>query len=154
MTCPKYPEYFADGNTLRVIKDTQMTVNEEADRARKLKIVAAHKKTTQRMVDAVNRRTGTRSRHGLIEFPVQVPIVVEGREYTRSQIAKAAGVDITHVSKIFRGERTPSLYRARLIAAAVGLDLAAFYDMLTRIDVGQEIPKEERLKSPIQPITF
>lgn len=146
--------YFQDGNTLRVIRETREDMSQEIDRARKLKLVEKHKKAVQQTVDAVNRRTGKRTRHGLIEFERQLPIVIEGREYTRSGIAKAAGVDITFISKVFRGERTPSLYRARLIAAAVGIDLSALYEILTKIDVGQEIPTDERLTSNIQPLTF
>lgn len=49
---------------------------------------------------------------------VNVPLInIHGRKYSRSQIAKDTGLDISHISKIFNGQRKPSLSNALTLAA-------------------------------------
>jgi len=90
--------------------------------------------------------TGKHSRHHLITFPKGEPLLIRGREFSRNEIARAVGCDIGHISKIFAGQRTPSLFMARKISLYVGLAIDELYDLLSRLDVGQFIPPEGRVK--------
>lgn len=49
------------------------------------------------------------------------------RNFTQSDIAKLAGVDVTTISKIELGERRPSVEVAKKIAEVLGFDWTLFF---------------------------
>lgn len=131
--------YETFGNVIREVKN-DLTLNE-----RQLELVMKRQPNTGTSTgtDAdIKLRikrvgTGKSTRRHLITFPKGEPLVINGREYTRNEIARAVDCDIAHISKIFKAERTPSLFMARKIANFLGMSTDQFYDILTRIDVGQ-----------------
>ena len=50
------------------------------------------------------------------------------KELTQQEVANAANVDVTMISKIELGERRPSVEVAKKIAAALGFDWTRFYE--------------------------
>ena len=50
------------------------------------------------------------------------------KELTQQEVANAANVDVTMISKIELGERRPSVEVAKKIAAVLGFDWTRFYD--------------------------
>ena len=50
------------------------------------------------------------------------------KELTQQEVANAANVDVTMISKIELGERQPSVKVAKKIAAVLGFDWTRFYD--------------------------
>lgn len=143
-------KYETFGNVIRQVKD-EMSLHE-----RHLEIVKKQEEITKANSGVVTiGATGKPSRHNLVKFPNFEPLCIRGREFTRLGIARMVGCDIGHISKVFTGQRTPSLFMARKIANVIGLTTDEFYDLLTRIDVGQDIAPEDRAKRPLKfiPIT-
>ncbi len=50
------------------------------------------------------------------------------KELTQQEVANAANVDVTMISKIEVGERQPSVKVAKRIAAVLGFDWTRFYE--------------------------
>jgi putative transcriptional regulator len=50
------------------------------------------------------------------------------KELTQQEVANAANVDVTMISKIEVGERRPSVKVAKRIAAVLGFDWTRFYE--------------------------
>lgn len=57
---------------------------------------------------------------------------------TQQEVAKAANVDVTMISKIELGERQPSVKVAKKIASVLGFDWTLFYQ---DEDEGEELTK-------------
>lgn len=139
----KSVKYVPFGSVVRQVREeVQVT-------GRRLELMKPNDPTIRTLV------TGKPTRHNLVTFPKAQPLVINGREFTRLGIAKAVGCDIGHISKVFAGLRTPSLFMARKIASVIGLTTDQFYDLLTRLDVGQEVNENDRTRRPatFQPIT-
>lgn len=147
MTGIRYEQF---GNVIREVKD-ELSLNE-----RQLELVARNRKPDAPNSSGLNVKrigTGTVTRRNLIHFPKALPLVINSREYSRKEIARAAGCDIAHISKIFLAKRCPSLFMARKIAVYLGMSTDEFYDILTRIDVGQDDSYVGDAPRGFQPIT-
>lgn len=58
-----------------------------------------------------------------MNIPAYYPIRVNGRLYSRHQIAKGTGMSVSAVSKIFSGKRMPGLVKAIKIAQFMGVSV-------------------------------
>ncbi len=60
---------------------------------------------------------------------------------SRNAVAKATGVNATHIGRIFRGTRTPSLELAAKIAHFLGLSLDDFYIAIREIRLNPDLAR-------------
>jgi transcriptional regulator with XRE-family HTH domain len=51
-------------------------------------------------------------------------------EFTRGELARKSGVSLSHISRIFSGQREPSVTTVRRIAEAVGVSEQEVIDLL------------------------
>ena len=56
-------------------------------------------------------------------FPARLAELRTARGWTQPELARRAGTAVTSISKLERGERSPSLELACRLAAALGVDL-------------------------------
>lgn len=61
-------------------------------------------------------------------------IVVEGFTYSRADISRATGISISHVSRIFTGNRIPSIHVAKSICSYLRISLDDLYSFLGSIN--------------------
>jgi len=59
-----------------------------------------------------------------------------GKKISLGEVSRRTGLSMAHVSKIFNGQRLPSLPAAALIATAKGISLDEFYMMLVDLRKG------------------
>lgn len=65
-----------------------------------------------------------------------IPVVkVNGRMYTRRQIARGTGIGLSHVSKIFKGTRSPSTSNL--------VKLAAYFNVSIEVLMAKILPHKE-----------
>lgn len=57
-------------------------------------------------------------------------IQVGSRQYTRAEIANGTGISISHISRIFSGNRMPSLDTAHRISRYLGITMDALWSVL------------------------
>lgn len=50
-------------------------------------------------------------------------IKIAGKSYSRGELARLSGLSLSHVSRIWKGERSPSLKVLKQIACAVQVEL-------------------------------
>lgn len=62
-------------------------------------------------------------------FPADTPIRVNGKEYSRGQISRDTGLSISFISKLFSGQRSPSMKTLNLLATYFGVSM----DQLTTL---------------------
>ena len=60
------------------------------------------------------------------------------KELTQQEVANAANVDVTMISKIELGERRPSVEVAKKIAAVLGFNWTRFYEEVSEEDKPHE----------------
>ncbi len=65
-----------------------------------------------------------------------------GKFINLSAIARAQGLDVSYLSRIFRGQRTPSLHYTQKIAAMLGMTMDAFVEALE--DRARELKEENK----------
>lgn len=58
------------------------------------------------------------------------PVVFDGREINLSEISRETGLDVSHVSRIMRGEKDPSLKAIQKIAYSLRMAPDYFVDQL------------------------
>ncbi len=62
--------------------------------------------------------------------PNRQSVMFAGRYISLLGIARTQNIDQSYLSRVFSGERSPSLNHARKLAAALGMGLEAFLDAL------------------------
>jgi ribosome-binding protein aMBF1 (putative translation factor) len=97
------------------------------------KVVAAFRPRTRYTRLVAEQRSGSRRKIDFAraddpkEFSVSVGEAVRrarlGREWTQVQLAEAASLSPNYVARLERGEVSPSLFVARQICGALGVDL-------------------------------
>ena len=79
-----------------------------------------------------------------VQRPTGRTIIFAGKYINLSAIRRATGISASHLSRIFRGERQPSVPRIRKISDALGMGIQDFIDAL---DVHIKLKKAEERKS-------
>ena len=62
--------------------------------------------------------------------PTSKSVLFAGRYISLSGISRNQNIDQSYLSRVFSGERTPSLAHARKLAAVLGMGLEAFLEAL------------------------
>lgn len=52
-------------------------------------------------------------------------VQIGGREYSRGEIARGTGMSMSHISRVFSGQRVPSMKTIERIAQFAGMSAAA-----------------------------
>jgi transcriptional regulator with XRE-family HTH domain len=68
----------------------------------------------------------------LTSKPTPQSVLFCGYFINLSTIALHTHLTVSYISKVFRGDRTPSLKNTKLIAAALNMDLSSFVNALDR----------------------
>jgi len=68
--------------------------------------------------------------------PTRQSILFDGKYISLLGLARTQGLDQSWLSRIFSGERQPSLAYARKVSAALGMGLEAFLDTLDQRTAG------------------
>jgi hypothetical protein len=61
------------------------------------------------------------------------PVRVMGTDYNLSDIARGTGMSLSHICRVFKGQRTPSIRAASAIAGYIGVSVDQLYAALGRI---------------------
>ncbi len=71
--------------------------------------------------------------------PTSKSVLFAGRYISLSGISRNQDIDQSYLSRVFSGERTPSLTHARKLAAVLGMGLEAFLEALDEKAKNREI---------------